>query len=153
MRQQSHQVLGLDPYLTGLQAAVSSKFGKKEEKNATPQISKEEREKATVIERKMMTKDAETSFSTVQQLFMYVGIFVGVILSNVVSQLQSGGVALTLPNSGKIFASAVIALIITPIAYGKLSLDPSSPYIVKFGLFVQSGVFWHLVIDSIAKLA
>jgi hypothetical protein len=39
-----------------------------------------------------------------------------------------------------------------PVVYEKLTLNPHAPFIVQFAIFVQNGVFWHMLIDSIGSV-
>jgi len=41
--------------------------------------------------------------------------------------------------------------VIIPVVFEKLSVRPDAPFIVRFGLFVQNGVFWQVIIGSIGK--
>jgi hypothetical protein len=91
------------------------------------------------------------TISAAYQLLMYFGTFIGVLLSGSVTQFRSGDFNLVL-TVGEIVASAVIALAIIPLVYEKLQLNPEAPLIVQFGLFVQNGVFWHVLIDSIGSI-
>jgi hypothetical protein len=84
------------------------------------------------------------------QVLMYLGTFLGVLLSTAVAHFRSGNVNITI-TLGEVIASAIIALAIIPLVYEKLSLNPKAPFIVQFGLFVQNGVFWHVLIDSIGS--
>jgi hypothetical protein len=84
------------------------------------------------------------------QVLMYVGTFIGVLLSTAVTHFQSGNtITFTL---GEVVISAVIALVIIPVVYEKLQLNPEAPFIVQFGIFVQNGVFWHVLIDSVGSV-
>jgi hypothetical protein len=85
------------------------------------------------------------------QLLMYVGTFLGIVFSTTICQFRSGSVNLEFP-IGEIILSAVIAVVIIPLVYEKLMLNPQAPLIVQFGIFVQNGVFWHVLIDSIGSL-
>ena len=38
-----------------------------------------------------------------------------------------------------------------PVVYEKLQLNPGVPFVVQFGLFVQTGVFWHIIIGTIGS--
>lgn len=101
---------------------------------------------------KVGAKDAsglvrEGKLSLTQQLIMYVGLFVGVLFSTAVNQFRSGEDITLAITTGKIVGSAIIALIIIPHVYGKLRLDPGSPLLFQFGLFVQNGVFWSIIVD------
>lgn len=90
--------------------------------------------------------------SLIRQILMYLGILIGVLFSTAVSQFERGGDFSIIINGGTVLISAIIALILTPIVYEKLSVFPASPFIVQFGLFVQNGVFWHVIINSIGKV-
>jgi hypothetical protein len=92
-----------------------------------------------------------TYLSVTRQLLMYLGTFIGVLLSTAVAHFRTGNVDLTI-TVGEVAVSAVIALVIIPLVYEKLNLNPGAPFIVQFGLFVQNGVFWHVLIDSIGSI-
>jgi hypothetical protein len=96
-------------------------------------------------------QNEESHISVTRQLLMYAGVFIGVLLSTAVTHFRSGNLDLTMTAS-EIILSAVIALVIIPVVYEKLNLDPGAPFIVQFGLFVQNGVFWHVLIDSIGSV-
>jgi hypothetical protein len=85
------------------------------------------------------------------QLLMYVGTFLGIVFSTAICQFRSGSINLEFP-IGEIMLSAVIAVVIIPLVYEKLMLNPKAPLIVQFGIFVQNGVFWHVLIDSVGSL-
>ena len=82
---------------------------------------------------------------------MYLGTFLGIVFSTAICQFRSGDIQLTIP-IGEIILSAVIAVVIIPLVYEKLMLNPRAPLIVQFGIFVQNGVFWHVLIDSVGSL-
>ena len=92
-----------------------------------------------------------STLSFLHQLLMYVGTFLGIVFSTAICQFRSGSVNLEFP-IGEIILSAVIAVVIIPLVYEKLMLNPRAPLIVQFGIFVQNGVFWHVLIDSIGSL-
>jgi hypothetical protein len=92
-----------------------------------------------------------TYLSVTRQLLMYLGTFIGVLLSTAVAHFRTGNIDLTI-TVGEVLVSAVIALVIIPLVYEKLNLNPKAPFIVQFGLFVQNGVFWHVLIDSIGSI-
>jgi hypothetical protein len=97
-----------------------------------------------------LEKESPGHISLVHQLLMYLGAFIGVLLSTAVTHFRSGNLDLTIP-LGEVLVSAVIALVIIPLVYEKLMLNPKAPFVVQFGLFVQNGVFWHVLIDSIGS--
>jgi hypothetical protein len=97
-----------------------------------------------------VTEEVMTHLSLVSQVLMYLGIFIGILLSTAVTHFRSGNADITI-TLGEVVVSAVIALVIIPVVYEKLQLNPEAPFIVQFGLFVQHGVFWHVLIDSIGS--
>jgi hypothetical protein len=89
--------------------------------------------------------------SILRQVLMYLGAFVGVLLSSAIMQFRSGAAdpAISIP---EVILSAVVAFVIIPVVYEKLNLNPDAPFIVQFAIFVQNGVFWHMLIDSIGSV-
>jgi hypothetical protein len=89
--------------------------------------------------------------TVLRQVLMYLGAFVGVILSSAIMQFRSGVAdpAISIP---EVILSAVVAFVIIPVVYEKLNLNPDAPFIVQFAIFVQNGVFWHMLIDSIGAV-
>jgi hypothetical protein len=89
--------------------------------------------------------------TVLRQVLMYLGAFVGVLLSSAIMQFRSGALnpAISIP---EVILSAVVAFVIIPVVYEKLNLNPDAPFIVQFAIFVQNGVFWHMLIDSIGAV-
>jgi hypothetical protein len=89
--------------------------------------------------------------TVLRQVLMYLGAFVGVLLSSAIMQFRSGALnpAISIP---EVVLSAAIAFVIIPVVYEKLNLNPDAPFIVQFAIFVQNGVFWHMLIDSIGAV-
>jgi hypothetical protein len=90
--------------------------------------------------------------ATIDQVFMYLGILLGVIFSASVQQAQKGGPLQVNVSKGMVATSAVIALLVMPYVF-RQSIDPTSPFLVRFGLFVQNGVFWQVALGAASKLA
>ena len=90
--------------------------------------------------------------SLMHQLLMYLGTFLGVLLSTAVNHFINAENFELTATLGGVVVSAAIALVIIPLVYEKLMLNPKAPLIVQFGLFVQNGVFWHVLIDSIGSI-
>lgn len=88
------------------------------------------------------TQREEGQLSLADQLLMYLGVLVGVYFSGLI-RAQSSKPTLVL--------AAFIALTIVPVAFEKLSINPKSPLLVRFGLFVQNGVFWDVLFQAIAS--
>jgi hypothetical protein len=88
--------------------------------------------------------------SILRQVLMYLGAFLGVLLSSAIMQFRSGASDPTI-SIPEVILSAAVAFIIVPVVYEKLNLNPDAPFIVQFAIFVQNGVFWHMLIDSIGS--
>jgi hypothetical protein len=96
-------------------------------------------------------QDIDINFlSVARQAAMYLGTFIGVLLSTAVTHFQAGNTDLTF-TVYEVVLSAVVAFVIIPVVYEKLQLNPGVPFVVQFGLFVQNGVFWHIVIGTIGS--
>lgn len=102
---------------------------------------------ATLTKEKSL--EAVDAFSSKQQVFMYLGVFIGVLFSAGVNQFRSGESITFGLTVGKFMMSAIIALITIPIVYEKLSLNPGKPFLYQFALFVQNGVFWNVLLNTV----
>jgi hypothetical protein len=91
------------------------------------------------------------SMSPISQVFLYVGILIGVVFSNAVTQFSGGTEPKITINVVTAVISAIVALVVVPYVYQKLTLDPKSPFIVQFGFFVQHGIFWQVIMGAIGK--
>ncbi|MBN1348261.1 hypothetical protein JXJ21_02530 [candidate division KSB1 bacterium] len=90
---------------------------------------------------------ASIRMSTLHQVLMYVGVLFGILASSFVRNFPEIEKAFSDFNLGKLVVSCVIALIIIPLIYQKLNVNPRAPFIVQFGLFVQNGVFWDVLLN------
>ena len=94
---------------------------------------------------------AAVPLSGLQQVFMYVGVVIGVIFSSTVNTYnQSGAVTFNLPLV-QIGIACIVALIIIPQVYEKLSIQPDSPFIVQLGFFVMNGITWQVIFATATK--
>lgn len=92
------------------------------------------------------------SISNAKQLIYIVGIFAGVLLSDSVLQARLGDSNLAIELSPtNLFIKSVIAFILVPVVYQR-NIDPNTPFLVQLGIYVQSGVFWPVLFDSIARI-
>ena len=89
--------------------------------------------------------------SAKSQICLYFGIFIGVLLSSAIDQYKIQGTVNFNFSPGVCLISGVVALILVPLVYEKLRVDPASPFIVQLGLFVQQGVFWQVLMDALFK--
>lgn len=92
---------------------------------------------------------ASNNMSPGHQLFMYLGVLFGIILSTTVNQFQAGVDFTFSMNLPEFLISGVVALMLIPSVYEKLRMNPGQPFMVQFGIFVQSGVFWNVMIKAI----
>ncbi len=86
------------------------------------------------------TQRQEGQLSFADQLLMYLGVLLGVYFSSVIRDQSS---------KPTLILAAFIAFSIVPIAFEKLSINPKAPLLVRFGLFVQNGVFWDVMFQAI----
>ena len=77
-----------------------------------------------------------------EQVILYSGILLGVLIS-----ARVRGDHLEIP----LVFSIGIAFVVAPTAFKTLGVDPNSPFIARFGLFVQQGLFWDVLIDIVSK--
>ncbi len=84
------------------------------------------------------SQDGQLSFA--DQLLMYLGVLLGIYF---------GGVIRAQNSKPTFILAAFIALSVVPIAFEKLSINPKAPLVVRFGLFVQNGVFWDVMFQAI----
>lgn len=105
---------------------------------------------ALAEEMQISAKHKET-ITVIDQLIMYVGILIGVIFSSVLFQYKETNIVdfshLSIP---LFLISFVIAFLIAPQTFEKLSVNPNGPFIVRFGLFIQQGIFWQVFLDALS---
>ena len=87
----------------------------------------------------------------VEQVFLFVGVLLGVLIGQVID-VKFTTLDLTKLLDWKTFlVSLVIAIVIIPQIYKQLQVDPTSPWIVRFFIFVQNGIFWRSIVGGISK--
>ena len=101
--------------------------------------------------KKLEESGNKESMSPMSQVFLYIGVLIGVVFSNAVTQFSGGTEPKIAINVVTVVISAIVALVIVPYVYQKLTLDPKSPFLVQFGFFVQHGIFWQVIMGAIGK--
>jgi membrane protein YdbS with pleckstrin-like domain len=101
--------------------------------------------------KKLEESGKEESMSPMSQVFLYIGVLIGVIFSNAVTQFSGGTEPKIAIDVVTVVISAIVSLMIVPYVYQKLTLDPKSPFLVQFGFFVQHGIFWQVIMGAIGK--
>jgi hypothetical protein len=91
-------------------------------------------------------------FSFLNQIVMYFGTFIGVFFSEYVKDFKAGNNVVLSITWLRILIVGVVAIIIIPPIYEKFKVHPTSPFIVRFGLFVQNGIFWQAIVNVIGKV-
>lgn len=86
-----------------------------------------------------------------EQLFLYLGTVIGVLFSAALTQFRAGRIDNLNISVTTIAVSCVVTLFIIPPTFEKLNVNPDAPFLVRFGLFVQNGVFWEVIFDSVGK--
>ena len=82
---------------------------------------------------------------------MYFGTVVGVVFSSAVLGANAGKAVSLSFNIPTVVLALVIAFVIIPVAFEKLNVKPDAPFVARFGLFVQHGVFWHVLCGAVGK--
>jgi hypothetical protein len=104
-----------------------------------------------------MTAPAETpalvSLDAKQQIIMYAGILVGVLFSNSINVYTKSGVLGFNMSIIQFIFSMIIAIMIVPSVYSKLSVQSDSPFLVQFGFFVMNGITWQVVMGAVGQAA
>lgn len=90
--------------------------------------------------------------SKMEQVILYMGLVIGVFFSSVVTQFREGNV-IGLGSPFSLIISSVVALMIAPIAFEKFGVNADSPFIARFGLYVQQGVFWNVLLGSVGSFS
>jgi len=83
---------------------------------------------------------------------MYCGTLAGVVFSSFVNGFEPGKEMAFQVSFETVLISAVVALALMPYVFKKLVIMPNSPLIVRLGFFVQNGIFWQVIMESIRKL-
>jgi hypothetical protein len=97
------------------------------------------------------------NITTGRQIVLYFGLFVGVFLSDAVLKFHRTASfnideLWQMMNFGRLLMCSIIAIIIVPNVYEKVIIvNTKSPFIVQLGLFIQNGVFWSFIINTIGK--
>jgi hypothetical protein len=145
---------------------LEKKAGDLEKKDATPRAveeatslvgdaSKLVKDTSDVVLEKNASIPKGSPFDTmglspIRQVVMYMGVFIGVFFSAAVDQFRRGEPVTIELTIGKLIMSAFVALIVIPLVYGKLGLSPGRPFLVQFALFFQNGVFFNVILNTIA---
>jgi hypothetical protein len=102
-----------------------------------------------IVEEGRLTRS--THISLAEQLLMYFGTVVGVVFSSAVMSASSGKTTSLSVSISTVVVALVIAFVVIPIAFEKLTIKPDAPLVARFGLFVQHGVFWHVLFGAVGK--
>ncbi|MBF0464271.1 MAG: hypothetical protein HQK88_05170 [Nitrospirae bacterium] len=100
---------------------------------------------------KKSKKNVKTDLTWWEQVFMYVGVVIGIIFSKSLNVYSNSGILSLDIGIQAFLVYSVIALVTIPIIYEKLSIKANTPFIVRFGLFVQYGVFGELILNSVIR--
>lgn len=94
-----------------------------------------------------------------KQFILYLGLVIGIFFSDAVMKFSATdgttfdfGAIFTPPSLSRMGISFILALVIMPQIYERLTVSPNSPFICQFGLFVQNGVFWSVTINAFSHI-
>jgi hypothetical protein len=83
-----------------------------------------------------------------EQLFMYLGIVIGIIASAYLRGTITG--TRSFPNT--ILLSFFVGIIVMPFIYDRIkAASTNAPGLVRFGLFVQNGFFWDALMEGAGR--
>jgi hypothetical protein len=86
-----------------------------------------------------------------EQLVMYLGTVIGVLGSSALAKYRESGAVAFDFNWAVLGITLFIALVIFPSVYKRADVDATAPFLVRFGLFVQNGVFWDALIGGLGQ--
>lgn len=95
-----------------------------------------------------LVKFVQVSLSAIDQLLLYFGCIVGVLFSTFLDQYKEGSLSSIDISWPSLIISSVVAIAIFPFIYGKLPRVNEAAYLVRFGLCVQNGLFWKVLLDA-----
>lgn len=100
----------------------------------------------------MIDGENDELYDIIKQIALLAGVLIGVLLSESILAYKGGSSTATLPNynTADLIIRTGIALIVVPAVYNQ-TLKSDSPFVVKFCLYVQNGVFWPLILDALSK--
>ncbi|HOO55138.1 MAG TPA: hypothetical protein PLM24_03485 [Methanothrix sp.] len=142
----THPLIVRDIAVTGdlkMSGNLTQRNGAENESQAFPQVNETSLIQAISTPPKRMT--------TCEQVTLYFGVFFGVILGQCLPNLACPEDILSAISIVQIVLYASIAILIVPNVYQELKIDPASPFLIQFGLFVQNGVFWDVIFNSIGR--
>lgn len=115
------------------------------------ETKKEIKDRLEEIEKILKEQIRPYHISPVHQIFLYLGLFIGVLFSEAVNQFAKGGNLSIVVTTIRIVGSLLITFMLIPTVYEKLGVNPKAPFFVQFAIFFQNGVFWHVIINSMGK--
>ncbi len=83
-----------------------------------------------------------------QQVTLYSGIIIGAMLSSTVIEHQTGTDYLFEISLPFVLLSSMMAIIISPVAFEKLSMRFTGSFFARFFLFIQNGAFWYVLVSA-----
>ncbi len=85
-----------------------------------------------------------------KQITLYLGTVVGILFSPAITAFQAAKLGALSITISAVIVSLIIAFLLMPTIFEK-GVKSDSPFIVQFGLFVQHGVFWSVLLAAIGK--
>jgi hypothetical protein len=86
-----------------------------------------------------------------EQILMYIGTVLGVVFSSAAMQFSAGKLDRIAIRAPAVIVAMVVAFVIIPVTFEKLNVKADAPLLVRFGLFVQHGVFWQVLFGTVGK--
>lgn len=107
-------------------------------------ITPEEIEELT--KKKSIYTARHKTLSVGEQLIMYFGTVIGVLFSSAITSADATPFQLAAITPSSVMFALIVALVIMPIEFKQLGIKRNTPAIIRLGIFVQSGVFWQVLL-------
>lgn len=92
------------------------------------------------------------SVTFIHQVFIYISLLIGIVLSDAVLQyIQGGHIIFNMPNIITVIICIVVALVVFPNVYSQIVSNPPKPILIQMGIAIQNGVFFQVVFKAMSK--
>jgi hypothetical protein len=81
-------------------------------------------------------------------LFMYLGVWLGVVSSYLIDPDKMLDPELGSFNLAKFISSIIVATFIFPFVYKKANFDTNKPNVIQIIIAFQYGLFWHVIFQA-----
>jgi hypothetical protein len=94
---------------------------------------------------------ASANVSIVQQLWLYLVVVVGVVLSEAVAMARTGGTIRIELGRPWLVVACLVALVVFPAVWREIGAMDEVGLLVQMGIAAQGGVFWGVMLAGAEK--